>query len=184
MAKEKTTIGFAQDLLAGIDWELARSRVMHDTKSDFILAPHLSAVFSHAFEDLKNLVEGDLRSGRYAPAIPITIDVPKTSRSAVHGSNHFGPNFTRPGSILFPKDRLLYQVIADRAAPIVERNQDRTRSFSHQMLDAPDAQMFRPQRVCWQHMQGRLTAICNSGDFEFAISGDWPAPGLDDTRLS
>jgi hypothetical protein len=170
--KEKTTIGFAPDLLDGVDWELARSRVMYDAKSDFILAPHLSAIFSHAFSELKNLMESDLRDGRYAPGIPITIDVPKTSRAAVRGSNHFGPTFTRPGSILFPKDRLLYQIIADGAAPIVEKTQDRSRSFSHQMTGPPDAQMFSPQRVCWQKMQTQLREICNSRQFEFAINGD------------
>lgn len=39
--------------------------------------------------------------------------------------------FTRPGSILRPADRFMYQALVDNVMQELEGGQDRSRSFSH-----------------------------------------------------
>jgi hypothetical protein len=68
-----------------------------------------------------------------------------------------GPSFSRSGSILLPHDRLLYQALADEAAPIVRTRTDSTRSFSHQLAEPSSASMFLPTRTCWGELQKSLT---------------------------
>src|SRR4029077_16732397 len=46
-------------------------------------------------------------------------------------SKWLGPAYSRPGSILLPWDRILYQPLADKAAPIIKSKTDSLRSFSH-----------------------------------------------------
>jgi len=153
--------GIDQAILKTIDWNLASRRVLVDVRSDFIYAPHLSNVFRHASADLIEEVKSELNSGRFAPAPPITIDVPKSSRMQVVPRGSRGPTFSRPGGILLPKDRLLYQALADEAAPLVERNTDRTRSYSHRFLRKSD-DMFESSRSSWNRMQTRLNKLSGS----------------------
>ena len=82
-----------------------------------------------------------------------------------------GPSFSRPGSILLPKDRLLYQALADAAAPIAERATDRTRSFSH-VLSSRGSGMFVSSRLCWNRMQKALAALSDAHPKSYVIKAD------------
>ena len=118
MADRSTSqFGIDPALLSGKGWDLAVRRVLVDVKSDFVYAPHLSSVFKNAKEDLIKEVKADLKNGRFSPGTPITIEVPKSARMQVVPPGSRGPTFSRPGSILLPKDRLVYQYLADMAAP-------------------------------------------------------------------
>jgi hypothetical protein len=44
--------GLDASALAKIDWALALERVIHDLRSDFIYAPHLSFIYSKAGDEL------------------------------------------------------------------------------------------------------------------------------------
>src|ERR1700730_8563775 len=44
--------GLDTSALAKIDWALALERVIHDLRSDFIYAPHLSFIYSKAGDEL------------------------------------------------------------------------------------------------------------------------------------
>jgi hypothetical protein len=60
--------------------------------------------------------------------LPLTIEVAKSFRIRIAASSkRLGPSFSRPGSILLPHDRLLYQALADQAAPIVADKTDPAR---------------------------------------------------------
>jgi hypothetical protein len=161
MAKRQGSNRFGIDPaeVAKLNWKLAIQRILTDIRSDFIYAPHLSNVYRHASDDLIEEVKAELRSGQYGPGTPITLDVPKSSRMKVVprlGSR--GPTFSRPGSILLPKDRLVYQVLADQAAPIIKKHTDNTRSFSHRVLtNSPE--MFEPSRAAWNRMQQSLNKL-------------------------
>src|SRR5687767_10957934 len=114
--------GLDSGLLEKIDWSLALKRIRHDLRSDFIYAPHLSFIYSKAGDELVAEVKGQLKSGNYGPGVPLTIEVPKSFRIRVAvPSKRLGPTYSRPGSILLPKDRLLYQALADQAAPIIDK---------------------------------------------------------------
>jgi len=143
--------------LAKIDWALALERVIHDLRSDFIYAPHLSFIYSKAGDELIALLDRELKSGTFSPGVPLTIEVPKSFRIRVAAQlKRLGPSFTRPGSILLPRDRLLYQALADQGAPIVDAKTDAKRSFSHRLAPAGSASMFLPTRTCWNELQKSL----------------------------
>jgi hypothetical protein len=170
--RSKNEFGVDSAVLKSIDWNLAAARVLFDIRSDFIYAPHISSVFRHSAEELVDAVESDLRSGRFAPGRPITIEVPKSSRMQVLPRGSRGPSFSRPGSILFPKDRLLYQMLADYAAPLIENNTDRDRSFSHQLAKPNSPEMFKSSRACWNQLQRALNRLSEEHGKGYVIKAD------------
>lgn len=173
MVIKDATIGLDPALVKKIDWELAQKRILSDIKSDFVFAPHFAAVYIHSFDKLKNELRRLLKDGNFAIGFPITLDVPKVATCYMHRSKRIGPNFTRPGSILYPKDRLLYQILADQIAPIINKNTDVKRSFSHQLLkDDPDGKMFIPTRYCWNKMQSSVSKLVKSKKYPTILKSD------------
>ncbi|MBC7283911.1 hypothetical protein, partial [Hoeflea sp.] len=126
------------------DWNLALQRIIHDLRSDFIYAPHIGFIYRKAGDELADIVRQELKDGKYKPGLPLTIEVPKSHRMrvSVHPPRP-GPAYSRPGSILLPKDRLFYQLLADKAVPIIQAKTDKTRSFSHRIDDGDSPNMFK-----------------------------------------
>jgi Reverse transcriptase (RNA-dependent DNA polymerase) len=175
MAEIKAGAPFGMDgtMLSKIDWNLALKRISHDQRTDFIYAPHLGFIYSQAGDDLIADVKSELRSGQYTSGLPLTIEVPKAFRIRIAASlRRLGPSFSRPGSILLPHDRLLYQALADQAAPIVAAKTDSARSFSHQLADPNSASMFLPTRVCWSALQNALAEHAKSEANKYILKVD------------
>lgn len=174
MADKKNKVSFGIDgaTLAKIDWERARGRIVHDTKSDFIYAPHIGHIFTNGFEKLSELVQSELKAGNFTAMQPITIRVPKSSRMRVVGSRRLGPAYSRPGSILLPKDRLLYQVLADEAAPLINGHMDKSVCFSHWLADKSASDMFVPTRECWGALQKRLRRLSKDDELKYVVRLD------------
>lgn len=172
--RNKSHFGIDGAATKKFDWELSRKRIINDMKSDFIFAPHLRRVFDGAFDILKKEVAGELKNGLYSPSLPLTIDVPKSMRMrTVQVKRHGGPSFSRPGSILLPKDRLLYQLLADAAAPIIDKNTDKDRSYSHWIAKKDtDGKFFLPSRVCWGKMQEKLRLLSEKKEFKYVVKLD------------
>ncbi len=146
--------GLDPEWIKRIDWQLALKRVIQDLRSDFVYAPHLNFIYAKAGELLLSKVKKELEDGKFSPGVPMTIEVPKTFRIQVAvPSKRLGPSYSRPGSILMPKDRLLYQALADQAAPIIDAKTDHKRSFSHRLAKATSPTMFVPTRTCWNRLQ-------------------------------
>src|SRR5579871_2363937 len=156
-----------------INWELAVKRIVHDARSDFIYAPHLNFIYGRASGELIRGLKADLKAGTYSPGLPLTIEVPKSFRIAVATQiRRLGPNFSRPGSILLPRDRLLYQALADQAAPVIDARSDHARSFSHKLDPAGGANMFLSTRSCWNALQKALKAHASNDDHLYVIKAD------------
>lgn len=156
-----------------IDWALALNRVMHDLRSDFIYAPHLNFMYNRAGEELISLLKGELKSGTFSPGVPLTIEVPKSFRIRVAvPSQRLGPSFSRPGSILLPRDRLLYQALADEAAPIIDAKTDAKRSFSHKLAPPGNSAMFLSTRICWNDLQKSLAEHSKSTTARYILKID------------
>ena len=174
MADKRSTNEFGIDAVAlnSLNWDLAAKRVLVDIRSDFIYAPHISNVFHHAADDLTTAVTTELKSGRFAPNRPVTIEVPKSSRMQVLPPGSRGPSFSRPGSILLPKDRLLYQVLADNAAPLIEQNTDRQRSFSHRLSISNAPEMFESSRASWNNLQRTLNDLSGAHPKSYVVKAD------------
>ena len=152
--------GLDPTIVSALDHTLALQRIQNDVRSDFIIAPHYSSVYTNIGNELWDEVERDLRSGNFNPGPPITIDVPKSN------------GLTRPGSILLPKDRLVYQLLVDFVAPTAEENLDRNRVFSNVLIDPPDPRMFSSSSDNWSNMRNEIRAYCESDDIHFAIKAD------------
>ena len=75
--------GLDSSLVIKIDWGLAIARIVHDLRTDFIYAPHLAFLYHRAGEELIAEVTGKLKAGTFIPNLPITIEVPKSSRMRV-----------------------------------------------------------------------------------------------------
>lgn len=175
MADIKTgePFGLDQDVLKKIDWDLALKRIRQDLRTDFIYAPHLSFLYRKASDELIANLKSELNSGTFSPGIPITVEVPKSSRIRVAvNSKRFGPNYSRPGSILLPRDRLLYQALADQAVHIVRSKTDLKRSFSHLLASSDSANMFLPTRICWNKFQKALSEYSKSKSVRYILKID------------
>jgi hypothetical protein len=156
MAKVKPgqPFGLDPEWIQKIDWQQALARVTQDLRSDFVYSPHLSFVYAKAGDQILAQVKKELEDGKFSPGVPMTIEVPKTFRIQVAvPSKRLGPSYSRPGSILLPKDRLLYQALADQAAPIIDVKTDHDRSFSHRLAKGDSPTMFVPTRTCWSKLQ-------------------------------
>lgn len=124
-------------------------RIKVDIRTDFILAPHYNAIFIKAGPELWARAQELLKSGHYQPDLPLTLSVPKER------------GFTRPGSILTPVDRLVYQGLIDVASPALEAQLDRDRTFSHVLSREPGA-MFEPAHDSWTRFQAKMTSFCET----------------------
>jgi hypothetical protein len=171
--KSGEPFGLDTAAIATIDWALALKRVIHDLRSDFIYAPHLGFVYSKAGDELIDQLKKELKSGTFSPGVPLTIEVPKSFRMRVAvAPTRLGPNYSRPGSILMPRDRLLYQALADQAASIIEAKTDTSRSFSHRLAVPDSASMFVPTRVCWDALQKALASHSKSKATRYILKID------------
>jgi len=147
-------IGLDRAALDEINFELAINRIQVDVRTDFIIAPHFNYIFVKAGDELCSRAFELLKSGRYEPALPITLCIPKPR------------GFTRPGSILKPIDRLIYQAIADNISPIIEEGLDRKRTFSHVLIkDKENSAMFKPYHESWGNYKNKFIELCKHGDF-------------------
>jgi hypothetical protein len=175
MAELKAGEPFGLDpaVSAKIDWNLALERIIQDLRTDFIYAPHLGLIYRQAGNELIQQVKAQLNAGQYSPGLPITIEVPKSFRIRVTSTlPRLGPNYSRPGSILLPSDRLLYQALADQAAPLVKVKTDWTRSFSHQLAPTNSSSMFLTTRTCWNALQKALGKHAESGQIKYVLKVD------------
>ncbi len=128
------------------------THIKADIRSDFILAPHYNLVFNRAGDELWDQLKQLLQSGAYEPELPITMSIPKERW------------FSRPGSILKPYDRFLYQALIDHALTSLEETLDRNRTFSH-VPSEEDDEVFVPNHECWDRFQEKITEICGSSRF-------------------
>ncbi len=150
-------------LINKLNYKRAINRIANDIANDFIFAPHYSAIFKYASEELWITLKQPLSSGAYNPQLPITIEVPKKS------------GLTRPGSILNPIDRLLYQCIADEIASEAEKSLNRKNVYSHILAENDDVysgKMFEPQSVCYGKLRNKITELCSDIKYKFVLVAD------------
>ena len=118
-------------------------RILVDVDTDFVFAPQYKLLYEFMQDELVNA----LRSGNYQASPLITAEVPKPS------------GLTRPGSILFPLDRVLNQALADQLATLVDPQLNEQRVFSYRLMDPdPDGQMFAPRNVAYSAFETAVAA--------------------------
>jgi len=153
--------GLDAKIIKQLDPELSLKRILNDIQSDFIYAPHFNAIFSLAGNDLWEKLSSKLKSGNYEPVLPITMEVPKAS------------GFSRPGSILWPFERLTYQATVDNIAGIAEASLNRKQVFSYALLyDDPKGFMFESASDCFTAFKHKVLEYSNSGEYTYVLKAD------------
>jgi len=154
-------LGIDNRIIESIDYKLAIKRIKNDLQSDFIYAPHLNAIFHRAGGELWDFLSRKLRNYLYEPRLPLVLEVPKAN------------GFTRPGSILWPCERLAYQIAVDTIAPIAESALDRSRVFSCVLLqEDPDGFMFKSPRECYAEFEERKLSYLKSEEYTHSLKAD------------
>lgn len=148
--------GLDRVTLDQINTEAVIENIASDIPSDFILAPQYNLIFRNSGERLADQAVRDLRSGVYTPDLPITMSVPK---------EHF---FTRPGSILRPADRFVYEALITLLGERIEDNIDRQRAFSNMRHD--DDYFSTDYQSPWEHFQSATRTI--AGEKAFLLKAD------------
>ena len=153
--------GLDSKVIQNLNPELSLKRIKNDVQSDFIYAPHFNAIFSLAGDELWDRLINKLKSGNYEPALPITLEVPKLS------------GFSRPGSILWPFERLIYQTSVDEIAPVAESTLNREQVFSYVLLeDDPHGFMFESASDCFTSFKEKVLQNCQSGKYTHVLKAD------------
>lgn len=149
-------LGLDKKLVNQIDFNKSVERIKSDTKSDFIFAPHLDVIYEYGSQELIKNLKDKLINRQFQCLSPITLDVPKKSR------------LSRPGSILLPLDRLLYQSLIDSMISKIETNIDRKHVFSNFYVDTPD--MFENSAESYNKF--RNYKYTNAYKYEYCIQMD------------
>ncbi len=153
--------GLDSKIINELDHELSIKRITNDIQSDFIYAPHFNAIFSLAGNDLWEKLSSKLKSGNYDPLLPITMEVPKAS------------GFSRPGSILWPLERLAYQITVDSIAPTAEKALNREQVFSYLLLEEdPNGFMFESASECFTGFKHMVVEYCIDGKYTHVLKAD------------
>ena len=149
-------VGLDDKVTKSLNYDQAVKRILTDINTDFIFAPHFRYIYKNASKFLAHKLNEELGSGKFNFSLPLTMDIPKSS------------GLTRPGAILYPKDRLLYQVLADNMAGEIENNIDRKHVFSNILTN--DENMFEPLGKCFHQFEEAM--IDKSEKYKYCIKTD------------
>jgi hypothetical protein len=147
-----TTFGLDPTFVKKMRKDLDIAQVRRDALNDFFFLPQFDVIYKHSGERLKQLVCEKLSKSAYGPKLPLSMEVPKGSRVSSRTLNVLGPNYYRPGSVLYPDDRLVYHFIGQEVAKASEKTIDRDRVFSH-VPAKPLGSGFTPASAQWNKLK-------------------------------
>lgn len=165
------TFGLDKPLVKKLVSELDIANVRQDQFTDFFILPQLDAIYAHCGDRLKQAVATKLNNSAYGPKPPIEMEVPKSLRVSAKTASLIGPNYFRPGSILYPEDRIVYHFIAQEAEPIIEAAMDRAKVFSHKPT-SPQGSGFVPASTQWEALKAAFETEVKSGKYTVALKCD------------
>ncbi len=154
-------LGLDSKVIAKFDKALALKRIQKDIQNDFIFAPHLNIIFHQAGDELYDQLTSKIKSGKYFPRLPITINAIKSN------------GFNRTGSILEPFDRLAYQLIIDLISETGEDIIDRKQVFSNKLLKKDkDGFMFERSGESYKSFKSHIEELCTSNKYKYVLRAD------------
>lgn len=165
--------GFGLDntLVDKFSSDLNVDHVRLDQATDFFFLPQLNIIYEKSGDNLKKLVCSKLKSGNYAPRPPIEMEVPKRRRVRSDAASVIGPNYFRPGAVLYPEDRLVYHYIGQVAADVAKTVLDWNVVFSNKPLPESGAG-FEPGNTQWSSLKTAFEAAIGSGEYAIVLRCD------------
>lgn len=165
------TFGLDKPLVKKLVSDLDVAHVRQDQFTDFFILPQLDAIYAHCGDKLKQAAATKLNNSAYGPKPPIEMEVPKSLRVSAKTASIVGPNYFRPGSILYPEDRIVYHFLAQQAEPVIEAAMDRERVFSHKPV-APVGSGFVPASTQWEALKTAFETEVKTGKYTVALKCD------------
>lgn len=151
--------------------DLDVSFVRNDQMSDFFFLPQLDAIYRYSGDELKTLVAKRLKDSDFAPKPAIEMEIPKSTRISAQNTSTIGPNYFRPGSVLYPVDRVVYHFLGQETSNIVEKSIDRSRVFSNRPLKKKGAG-FSPSSIQWKKLKTEFEAEIKTGNHKLVLRCD------------
>ena len=149
--------GLDTSALAKIDWALALERVIHDLRSDFIYAPHLSFIYGRAGNELIALLDRELKSGTFSPGVPLTIEVPKSFRIRVAvQSRRLGPALPVREAFCSRVTACSTKLWLIKPRPSWTARPTPSGPSVIELAPPGSVSMFLPTRTCWNELQKSL----------------------------
>jgi ribosomal protein L9 len=165
--------GFGLDkaIVDKLSTDLNVDHVRLDQAKDFFFLPQLNAIYEKSGDSLKKLVCSKLKAGTYAPRPPIEMEVPKRRRVRSDAASIIGPNYFRPGSVLYPEDRMVYHYIGQVAADLSKTQLEWEVVFSNKPL-AQSGAGFEPSNTQWAALKSAFESTIQNGDFAIVLRCD------------
>src|SRR5262245_56672337 len=130
-----------KEIIDDLDFDLAFRRIKYDAKYDFLQIPIELTIFEHFFEDNITFLKDSIKQDTFTIKSGRKIWVPKRGF------------FLRPGAIPHIEDRLLFQALIDKIAPLLEAQLpplDEQAVFSSRLHPNPRSEnMFQHPRDLW-----------------------------------
>ena len=163
--------GLDQTVIKKLSSDLNVEHVRLDQATDFFFLPQLHIIYEKCGDKLKASLCAKLKSGTYAPRPPIEMEVPKRRRVTSNAGSVIGPNYFRPGSVLYPEDRLVYHYIGQVAAELSKAHIDWTAVYSNRPLEEAGAG-FEPSNAQWTALKQAFETAIDSGDYALVLRCD------------
>lgn len=165
------TFGLDGVFIKALRDEFDASAIILDQASDFFALPQFDTIYRHNSAGLLELVTQRLKASQFGPQSPVVVEVPKHSRIRTRGISTVTPNYFRPGTVLWPEDRVLYHFLGKRAEPLIEKALDRKRVFSNRPAGG-DKNGFVLASVQWEKLRDGLRKEVKKKDHKIVLKAD------------
>lgn len=145
--------------------------VREDSATDFFLIPQFEAIYRHCDVSLKSMVANKLKNGTYGPKTPIEMEIPKSARVLAKNISLIPPNYFRPGSTLYPEDRVVYHFLAQEALDYIEGSMDRSKVYSNKPLKEK-GRGFVAAPLQWAELKKEFEKLIKTGKYKVVLKCD------------
>ena len=163
--------GLDQKFVTEFKANLDVSWVRQDQANDFFILPQIDSIYVNCPDKLRDYVANLLKTSKYSPKTPIEMEVPKTARVHSRALSMVGPNYSRPGAVLWPDDRIVYHFLAMKCSDICESSIDRSRVFSNAPAK-PTGSGFVPASLQWTKLKKSLQTAIATKKYQVVLKCD------------
>lgn len=163
--------GLDKKVVTQLKADLNVEHVRLDEANDFFFLPQLHVIYEKCGEKLKEALCAKLQSGSYGPQPPIEMEIPKRRRVTSPPGALIGPNYFRPGSVLYPEDRLVYHYLGQVAAELSKAHVQWKRVFSYKPLKTAGAG-FEPPGNQWNALKKEFESVIKNGGHAIVLRCD------------
>jgi hypothetical protein len=153
-----------KEIIDDLDFNLAFRRVKYDSQYDFLQLPIEITIFENLLEDNVAFLKDAIKQDTFIIKSLRKIWVPKRGF------------FLRPGAIPHVEDRLLFQALIDKIAPLLEAQLpplEEQAVFSSRLHTNPRSEsMFQHPRDLWLAFKNKAVEYCDLPNINHVMASD------------